>query len=93
MANLIVPAAEADVLIFEFQGNFYLARGEVHLEAILYGSENASFTTCIQTAPDWQHVLDHWENMGGSLPWILNEKIVERIQRDLRQQNSISFNA
>ena len=93
MTNQIMSAAEADLLILEYQGNYYLARGEVHLETILFSSEPLTLKAHIETAPDWQHVLDHWEKISGSLPWILNEKIVERIQRDLRQKNSISFNA
>jgi hypothetical protein len=93
MAELIEIEEVPEIYVMEYGGNYYLVRGAAYLDQILFGKEPLSFPVLIKSVKTWDEVLVNWENTGGSMPWILNPSIVERMERDNRKLTSDSFNA
>ena len=93
MAELVEVEKYAEVCVMEFGGNYYLARGAEYLEQILFGKEPLNFPVVITSVTTWDEVLVSWDNDSGSVPWILNPSVVERLERDNQKFTSDSFNA
>lgn len=93
MAEDVEVVHMAEIFVMEYGGNYYLVRGSAYLDQILFGKEPLDIPILIKSAETWDEVLMNWENTGGSLPWILNPSIVERMESDNRKIAPQSFNA
>ncbi|KZL12572.1 hypothetical protein PsAD2_03878 [Pseudovibrio axinellae] len=93
MAELIEIDRVPEIFVMEYGGNYYLVRGAAYLDQILFGKEALEIPILIQSVNTWEEVLLNWENTGGSMPWILNPGIVERMERDNCKLTTTSFNA
>ncbi len=93
MTEIIEINSAPEIYVMEYDGNYYLVRGAQYLDDILFGKEPLGFPVLIKSVKTWEEVLNNWENTGGSMPWILNPGIVERMERDNRKLASDNFNA
>lgn len=93
MVELIEIESIPEIYVMEFDGNYYLVRGAAYLDKILFGKEPLDIPILIKSVKSWDEVLLNWENTGGSMPWIINPNIIERMEQDNRKLISDSFNA